>query len=113
MNKNLGFNKFITMNINNSFYTFDWYNLTLNILATPWAKQDKIWKIVWDRLKVSIKKQPENWEATEYLRKFLAWNFWVSLKNVVLIYWETSRDKAFKITNPLIIPEKLKNIINI
>lgn len=95
----------------NNFYTFDWQNLTLNILWTAWAKNDSFWKVVWDRLKVSVKKNAENWEATEYMRKFLAWNFWVSLKNVTLIYWETSREKAFRIENPLFVPQKLKNLI--
>lgn len=97
----------------NTFYNFENKILTLNILATAWAKQDTFWKVVWDRLKVSIKKIPENWEATEYLRKFLAKEFWVSWKNCKLLYWETSREKAFQIINPIKIPEKLKDLIKL
>lgn len=93
-----------------TFYNFSSNTLTINILAKAWAKQDSFWKIVWDRLKISVKKAPENWEATEYLRKFLAKEFWVSLKDCELLYWETSREKAFKITNPTKTPEKIKEL---
>lgn len=96
-----------------NFYEWKWNNLTLNILATAWAKQDAFWKIVWDKLKISVKKAPENGEATEYMRKFIAASFWVTLKNVELLYWETSPNKAFLIKNPLVIPEKLKSYIEL
>ena len=95
----------------NNFCNFENSILTINILATAWAKKDDFWKIVWDRIKISVKKAPENGEATEYMKKFIANEFWVSSKNCELLYWETSREKAFKIINPTKIPKKLKDLI--
>lgn len=97
--------------MHNKFYIWNWDNLTLNILGTAWAKQDTFWKVVWDKLKISVKKAAENWEATKYMLKFIAKSFWVSNKDVELLYWETSPNKAVKIKNPKIIPESLKNLI--
>ncbi len=94
-----------------SFFIWEENNLTLNILATAWAKQDTFWKVVWDKLKISVKKAAENWEATKYMLKFIAKSFWISTKDVELLYWETSPNKAVKIKNPQIIPESLKNWI--
>ena len=96
-----------------NFYTFENNILNINILWNPWSKRDWFWKVVWDKLKLSVKKAPENGEATEYMRKFIAASFWVSLKNVSILFWETSQNKAFSIKNPLVIPESLKNIIKI
>jgi len=95
----------------NSFFSWDWSDLILNILGTAWAKKDSFWKIVWDKLKISVKKAPENWEATRYMIKFIAKSFWVSHKDIELLYWETSPNKAFKIKSPKIIPENLKKLI--
>lgn len=95
----------------NNFYTYDGTYLTINTLATAWAKQDSFWKVVGDKLKISVKKAVENWEATKYMLKFIAKSFWVSNKDVELLYWETSPNKAVKIKNPQIIPENLKNLI--
>lgn len=97
----------------NNFYTFNWNILTLNILWTANAKNDSFWKIVWERLKISVKATPENWEATRYMIKFLAKSFWVSQNDIKLLYWETSREKSFEIKSPKKIPEELKNIINL
>lgn len=96
-----------------SFYEWKTTNLHLNVLATAWAKQDAFWKVVWDRVKVMVKKAPENGQATEYMRKFIAASFSVTLKNVELLYGETSPNKAFLIKNPLVIPEKLKSYIEL
>lgn len=97
----------------NNFYTYDGTYLTINTLATAWAKQDSFWKIVWERIKISVKKAPENWEATKYMIKFIAKSFGVSNKDIELLYWEISPHKAFKIKSPKIIPEKLKEFIQI
>lgn len=97
--------------MHNKFYIWNWDNLTLNILGTAWAKQDAFWKVVGDKLKISVKKAAENWEATKYMLKFIAKSFWVSNKDVELLYWETSTNKAVKIKNPKTIPESLKNLI--
>lgn len=47
------------------------------------------------------------------MRKFIAASFSVHLKDVELIFWETSPHKAFRIKNPNVIPQKLKNFISL
>lgn len=101
------------LSIMTNFYTREWNNLTLNILWTAGAKQDSFGKIVWNELKLSVKKAPENGEATQYMKKFIAENFWVSPKNVEILFGETSPHKAFLIKNPIKIPEPLKELISL
>ena len=97
----------------NNFFTRNQNELTINILATASSKKDSFWKVVWDRIKISVKKAAENGEATAYMKKFIAKEFWVSNNEIELLYWETSREKAFKITTPKKIPENLKDLIDI
>lgn len=103
---------FIIKKIFMSFYSIQNTTLILNVLWQANAKQDSFWKIVWDRIKIYVKKNPENWAATEYMRKFIAASFSVPLKQVTVLYWETSSQKSFKIILPNVIPEKLKSYIN-
>lgn len=45
------------------------------------------------------------------MKKFIAKEFWVSGKDVELLYGETSVNKAFRISNPKKIPKPLSQYI--
>lgn len=90
------------MSLKNGFYEFDGANLTLNVLATPNAKNDKILSIKGEELKISIKAQREKSKATAYLTNFLMQEF--GTKDVAINFGEFSTHKQFIIKNPTKIP---------
>ena len=78
--------------------------VVFNIHVQPRASRDEITGIHGDRIKIRITAPPVDGKANEHLMRFLAIEFKVSKRQVILISGETGRDKRFKIEAPMVIP---------
>lgn len=87
------------------FYEWDGDVLVLNILGTPSAKQDVILKPKGNQLKVSVKAQPQNGRATDYMVDFLAKEFGVSASAIEVVYGQESIHKQLRIRAPKKLPK--------
>lgn len=87
------------------FYEWDGDVLVLNILGTPSAKQDVILKPKGNQLKVSVKAQPQNGKATDYMVDFLAKEFGVSSSAIEVVYGQESIHKQLQIKAPKKLPK--------
>lgn len=87
------------------FYEWDGDVLVLNILGTPSAKQDVILKPKGNQLKVSVKAQPQNGRATDYMVDFLAKEFGVSASAIEVVYGQESIHKQLRIKAPKKLPK--------
>ncbi len=92
------------------FYEWRDNTLILNVLGTPNAKQDKILKPKGTQLKISVKKEPEDGKATEYMIRFLSCEFGVHNKEIELVYGLTTPSKQFHIKNPKKLPSFIKRV---
>jgi len=88
----------------NGFYEWNGDILVLNILGTPMAKQDAILKPKGNQLKVSVKAQPQNGKATDYMVDFLAKEFGVSASAIEVVYGRESIHKQLRIKAPKRVP---------
>lgn len=88
----------------NGFYEWNGDILALNILGTPMAKQDAILKPKGNQLKVSVKAQPQNGKATDYMVDFLAKEFGVSASAIEVVYGRESIHKQLRIKAPRRVP---------
>ena len=75
-----------------------------NVHVQPRASRDEITGIHGDRIKIRITAPPVDGKANEHLMRFLAIEFKVSKRQVILVSGETGRDKRFKIEAPMVIP---------
>lgn len=75
-----------------------------NVHVQPRASRDEITGIHGNRIKIRITAPPVDGKANEHLMRFLAIEFKVSKRQVILISGETGRDKRFKIEAPRVIP---------
>lgn len=82
--------------------------MVLNILGTPMAKQDMILKPKGNQLKISVKAQPQNGKATDYMVDFLAKEFGVRSSAIEVVYGRESIHKQLRIKAPKKIPSKLE-----
>jgi len=69
----------------NSFYTWDRDTLILNILGTPSAKRDTIGSVKGTQLKISVREAPRGGKATDYMVRYLAGEFSVSIKDIQVV----------------------------
>ncbi len=90
------------------FYEWDGDVLVLNILGTPMAKQDAILKPKGNQFKVSVKAQPQNGRATDYMVEFLAKEFGVSSSAIEVVYGRESIHKQLRIKAPKKVPNGVK-----
>jgi len=67
------------------FYTWEGDVLVLNILGTPNAKKDAIGKVKGHQLYVSVKAVPQAGKATDYMVRFLAEEFGVSVRDIEVV----------------------------
>lgn len=86
------------------FYEWDGDILVLNILGTPSAKNDAILKPKGNQLKVSVKAQPQDGKATDYMVDFLANAFGVSASAIRVVYGRESIHKQLRIKAPKKLP---------
>ena len=92
-------------NLTHIFYEWDGDILVLNILGTPAAKRDVIGKPKGNQLKVSVKAQPQNGRATDYMVDFLAKEFGVSASSIEVVYGRESIHKQLRIKAPKKLPK--------
>jgi uncharacterized protein (TIGR00251 family) len=90
------------------FYEWDGDVLVLNILGTPAAKRDVIGKVKGNQLKVSVKAQPENGRATDYMVSFLAKEFGVGGSDIEVVYGRESIYKQLRIKSPKKLPHGIE-----
>ncbi len=86
------------------FYEWDGDVLVLNILGTPMAKQDAVLKPKGNQLKISVKAQPQNGKATDYMVDFLAKEFGVNMSAIEVVYGRESIHKQLRIKAPKRVP---------
>ncbi len=86
--------------LEHTFYEWDGDILVLNILGTPSAKKDAILKPKGNQLKVSVRAQPQNGKATDYMVDFLAKEFGVSASAIEVVYGRESVHKQLRIKAP-------------
>lgn len=86
---------------------YEWQDdvLVLNILGTPMAKKDAVLKPKGNQLKVSVKAQPKNGKATEYMVHFLAHEFSVHPSDIEVVYGRESIHKQLRIKAPKKLPK--------
>ena len=90
--------------LKHGFYEWDGNVLVLNILGTPMAKKDVILKPKGNQLKVSVKAQPENGRATDYMVSFLAKELGVSSSDIEVVYGRENIHKQLRIKEPKRVP---------
>jgi uncharacterized protein (TIGR00251 family) len=94
--------------LTHDFYEWDGDILILNILGTPAAKRDIVGKPKGNQLKVSVKAQPQNGKATDYMVGFLANEFGVSASAIEVVYGRESIHKQLRIKAPKSVPKGIK-----
>lgn len=90
------------------FYEWEGDVLVVNILGTPAAKRDVIGKLKGNQLKVSVKAQPQNGKATDYMVVFLAKEFGVSTSAIEVVYGRESIHKQLRIKAPKKLPNGIE-----
>lgn len=89
---------------------FQWQDDDLIIAChlQPKASKTEVVGLHGDALKVRIKAAPVEGKANAELIRFLAKEFAVSKRDVVLISGELSRQKRIRISAPKVIPDYIK-----
>jgi hypothetical protein len=90
--------------VEKSFYTWDGDVLVLNILGTPNAKKDAIGKVKGYQLCVSVKAVPRAGKATDYMVRFLAEEFGVSVRDIEVVSGRMNVNKVLRIKSPQRLP---------
>ena len=90
-----------------TFYEWQNEDLILFCHLQPKASTDEFAGLHDGRLKIRIKAPPVDGKANKYLIKFLAKNFKVPNRQVILKSGDLSRKKTFHITKPMHLPECL------
>ncbi len=89
---------------------FQWQDddLIISCHLQPKASKTEVVGLHGDALKVRIKAAPVEGKANAELIRFLAKEFAVSKRDVVLISGELSRQKRIRISAPKVIPDYIK-----
>ena len=87
-----------------SFYTWEGEVLILNILGTPNARKDAIGKVKGHQLCVSVKAVPRAGKATDYMVRFLAKEFGVSVSDIQVVSGRMNVNKVLRIKAPKRLP---------
>lgn len=89
---------------------FQWQDdsLIISCHLQPKASKTEVVGLHGDALKVRIKAPPVEGKANAELIRFLAKEFAVSKRDVVLISGELSRQKRIRINAPAVIPDYIK-----
>ena len=87
-----------------SFCGWDDDTLILNVLGTPSAKKTVIGKPKGSQLKISVAATPENGKATDFMVKFLAGEFGVSNKDIIVVFGQFNVNKQLRIKSPKKLP---------
>jgi len=87
-----------------SFCAWDGEILVLNVLGTPSAKKDAIGKPKGNQLKISVTAPPVAGKATDHMVRFLAEEFGVSIKDIVVVFGRMNVNKQLRINSPKMLP---------
>lgn len=87
-----------------SFCAWDGETLVLNILGTPSAKKDAIGKAKGSQLRVSVTAAPVAGRATDHMVRFLAREFGVTPKDIVVVFGRFNVNKQLRIKSPVHLP---------
>lgn len=92
---------------------FSWHNetLTLRIYVQPRASRDEIVGPHGASLKVRITAPPVDGKANEHLLKFLAKEFGVPRKQIVITTGTQGRQKQLRIKGPLRLPATVSALL--
>ena len=90
-----------------SFYAWEGETLILNILGTPNAKRDAIGKVKGTQLKISVREAPQGGKATDYMVRFLANEFDVSIKDIQVVSGRFNVNKQIRIKSPKNLPSEI------
>ena len=88
-----------------SFFRWDGNTLVVNILGKPGAGKDAVGKPKGSQLKVSVRAQPRDGRATDYMVGFLAPLFGVRERDIEVVFGRESVHKQLRIRNPHKWPE--------
>lgn len=86
------------------FYLWEGDVLVLNILGTPNAKKDAIGKVKGHQLCVSVKAVPRAGKATDYMVRFLAGEFGISVNDIQVVSGRMNVNKVLRIKSPKVLP---------
>jgi uncharacterized protein (TIGR00251 family) len=86
------------------FYRWEENVLVLNILGTPNAKKDIVGKVKGHQLCISVKAEPRAGRATDYMVRFLADEFDVSVSDIQVVSGRMNINKVLRITAPKRLP---------
>lgn len=97
----------ITPKVLNSFYAWEGETLILNVLGTPSAKRDAIGSVKGTQLKISVREEPRGGKATDYMVRFLAGKFGVSIKDIQVVFGRFNVNKQLRIKDPKKLPSEI------
>ncbi len=89
------------------WYQWDGEDLLLAVHIQPGASRDRIEGTHGERLKIRITAPPFEGRANEHLLRFLAGQFGVPRRQVVLLAGDTGRAKRIRIERPVRLPAGL------
>jgi len=94
---------------------FCWWEgevLVLNVLGTPSAKMDKIGKVKGNQLKISVKAEPKDGKATDYMVKFLSKAFAVKARDIEVVFGRENINKQLRIAAPQQLPSVIERLFS-
>jgi len=97
----------LTQKVLNSFYAWEGETLILNVLGTPSAKRDAIGSVKGTQLKISVREAPRGGKATDYMVRFLAGEFGVSIKDIQVVFGRFNVNKQLRIKDPKKLPSEI------
>lgn len=87
-----------------SFFAWDGDTLIVNILGKPSASKDAIGKPKGTQLKVSVTAKPKDGKATDYMVRFLAPQFGVTVSDIEVVFGQENVNKQLRIHAPKKLP---------
>jgi uncharacterized protein (TIGR00251 family) len=87
-----------------SFFAWDGDTLVVNILGKPSASKDAIGKPKGTQLKISVTAKPKDGKATDYMVRFLAPHFGVTVADIEVVFGQENVNKQLRIRAPKKLP---------
>ena len=87
-----------------TFFGWDGEVLVLNVLGKPSASKDAIGKPKGTQLKISVTAAPKDGKATDYMVRFLAPLFGVTVADIEVVFGQENVNKQLRIRAPKKLP---------
>jgi len=87
-----------------TFFGWDGDVLVLNVLGKPSASKDAIGKPKGTQLKISVTAAPRDGKATDYMVRFLAPLFGVTVADIEVVFGQENVNKQLRIRAPKKLP---------